>query len=343
MIQPQNWSFSLSLLLFLISTSIIGVVGWQLTRLVDRLAARTGLGEAVSGAIFLGVSTSLPGIVTSVTTAFGGHAEFAVSHALGGIAIQTAFLAVADMTYRRANLEHAAASPVNLMNGVLLITMLSLILLTIVGPEFSVWGTHPATALIVAVYLFGLRLVQHSHTDPLWKPKLTFETKVDIPEADSLQESLLRLSFLFTSCALIVGCAGWILARAAISLVNHTGLSETIAGGLFTTVSTSLPELVTAIAAVRSGALTLAVGGIIGGNTFDVLLVAISDVAYQEGSIYHAITDKQIYLMALAILMNSILLLGLLRREEHGIANIGFESMLILLAYVGGMTLLFLT
>ncbi len=82
-------------------------------------------------------------------------------------------------------------------------------------------------------------------------------------------------------------------------------------------MSTSLPELVTSLAAVRRGALTLAVGGIIGGNTFDTLLVAFSDLAYQEGSIYHATTNQQVYLIALTMLLNGILLLGLLRREEH--------------------------
>ncbi|MCA9453872.1 MAG: hypothetical protein KC584_14815, partial [Nitrospira sp.] len=126
-------------------------------------------------------------------------------------------------------------------------------------------------------------------------------------------------------------------------LVTHTGLSETLVGGVFTTMSTSLPELITSLAAVRRGALTLAVGGIIGGNTFDTLLVAFSDFAYQDGSIYHAATNQQVYLIALTMLMNGILLLGLLRREEHGIGNIGFESFSILLVYLGGIVILFLS
>lgn len=229
---------------------------------MDQLADRTGIGEAVAGAVFLGASTSLPGIVTSVTTAWGGHAEFAVSHALGGIAIQTAFLAVADITYRQANLEHAAASSANLMNGVLLITMLSLILLGIVGPEFSIWHVHPVTPFVFVIYFFGLRLVHQTHIHPLWSPKLTPQTKQDEPEADSGKENLLKLWMAFAASALTVGTAGWVLAHSAISLVTHTGLSETIVGGFFTTISTSLPELVTSLAAVRSGALTLAVGGL---------------------------------------------------------------------------------
>lgn len=339
--ETQIWSLPLSLGLFFLSTTVIGIVGWKLVRLVDRLADRTGIGEAIAGAVFLGASTSLPGIVTSVTTSWSGHAEFAVSHALGGIAIQTAFLALADMSYRQANLEHAAASSGNLMNGVLLLTLLSLILLAIVGPDLTIGHIHLVTPLVVVLYVCGLRLVHHSHVDPLWTPKPTPQTRSDEPEAANQHENLFTLLMSFAVCALLVGTAGWVLARSAVSLMAQTNLSETIVGGFFTTMSTSLPELVTSLAAVRSGALTLAVGGIIGGNTFDTLLVAISDVAYQGGSIYHATTNQQVYLIALTMLMTGILLLGLLRREEHGIANIGFESFFILLTYIGGITLLF--
>jgi cation:H+ antiporter len=65
--------------------------------------------------VLVGAVTSLPGLVTSVVGAADGDASFAVSNSLGGIAAQTSFLALADLTYRRANLEHAAASLPNLL------------------------------------------------------------------------------------------------------------------------------------------------------------------------------------------------------------------------------------
>jgi cation:H+ antiporter len=330
----EVWSFTTSLLLFAASTIIIGVAGWWITGVVDRLADQTGLGEALSGAIFLGASTSLSGIVTSVTTAYAGHAEFAMSHAIGGIGIQTTFLAIADMTYRKANLEHAAASPANLMNGVLLITLLSLILLATTGPDISWWGIHPITVVLFLSYGFGVRLIHQAHVTPLWIPKRTKETKPDVAAEPRRHFGLLPLWISFIALAATMGVAGWIIGRAAVSIVAHTGLSETLVGGLVTTFSTSLPELVTVLAAVHRGALTLAVGGIIGGNAFDTLLVALSDLAYRPGSVYHAAGESQFVLIGLGILLTAILLLGLLRREEHGIANIGFESVLILTVYL---------
>jgi cation:H+ antiporter len=100
-------------------------------------------------------------------------------------------------------------------------------------------------------------------------------------------------------------------------------------------VSTSLPELVVAVTAIRMGALTLAVGDIIGGNAFDTLFVAISDFFYRSGSIYTDILDTERVWLAAAMIMNAVLLMGLMYRERKGIANIGMESLLILLIYLG--------
>ena len=103
---------------------------------------------------------------------------------------------------------------------------------------------------------------------------------------------------------------------SGVAIAEQTAISESVVEGLFTAVSTSLPELVTSIAAVKQGALTLAVRDIIGGNSFDVLFIAVADFAYREGSIYHALTQSQSFIIALTILMTGILLLGLLRREK---------------------------
>ncbi|MDR4495003.1 MAG: hypothetical protein MRJ99_11260 [Nitrospirales bacterium] len=135
-----------------------------------------------------------------------------------------------------------------------------------------------------------------------------------------------------------MGLGGWLVAHAGIVISARTGLSETVVGTLFTAVSTSLPELVTVMTAVRHGALTLAVGGVLGGNAFDTLLVAISDVIHKDGSIYVHIPEHLLFLSALTILMTGILLMGLVQREKHGVGNIGFESFLILSIYVGGIT-----
>lgn len=335
-------SLFLHILMFIGAAIVIGFGGWRLAGVADRLADRTGLGEALTGAIFLGASTSLPGLVTSVTAAAQGYAELAVSNAIGGIAAQTVFLAIADIAYTRANLEHAAASATNILQGALLIALLAVPMLAMSSPEVALWGIHPATPVLIAGYLYGMRIVSKARSEPMWRPQMTPETQRDQPAHEVRKEGLAGLWLRFAALAATVAVGGWGVARSGVFIAESTGLSETAVGALFTAVTTSLPELVTAIAAVRQGALKLAVSDIIGGNAFDTLFLAVADGAYREGSIYHAVTSFQLFLLALSVLLTGILLMGLVRREKSGIANIGFESFLILVLYVGAMLFLFL-
>jgi len=71
-----------------------------------------------------------------------------------------------------------------------------------------------------------------------------------------------------------------------------------------------------------------------------MMAVAAADVAYRDGSIYHAVTTQQIFWGLLTILMAAILILGLVRRETFGIGRIGFESFAILMLYGGAAGLL---
>lgn len=343
LIDLGNLSLATSIILFLVAALAIAVSGTKLTGYADQLADRTGLGEAITGAVLLGASTSLSGIVVSITAATQGNAELAMSNALGGIAVQTAFLAIADIAHREANLEHAAASAANMMQGTLLLCLLSILLLAHFSPNVAIWGIHPVTPVLVATYIYGLKLVRNANTEHMWRPKITKETREDKQELDQGTFTITQLSIRFLGLALLMGFAGWTIERAATLIAESTGITQTMAGVLFTSVATSLPELVTSIVAVRRGALTLAVGGIIGGNAFDTLFAAASDIAYREGSIYHAMSDQVSFWIALTMLMTASLIMGLIRREKHGIANIGFESFLILVLYIGGVTLLFLS
>ncbi|UTW12693.1 sodium:calcium antiporter [Marinobacterium rhizophilum] len=332
-----------NLLLFAGAALVVGVCGVLLTAKAETLARVTGLGQAILGAVVLGALTSLAGTITSVTSAWSGAAELAFGNAIGGIAAQTTFLVIADALYRKANLEHAAASEENLMQGVLLVVLLAIPLLGIAGPGFTFWSIDLTSLAILAAYLFGIRLLAHSHRVPMLYPRRTNATAEPEPQRlPSLRagDRGLWLSFLLLAAA--VGASGWVIAQTGIALSRQTGLSETLVGTLFTAVVTSIPELVIAIAAVKRGALTLAVGDILGGNTFDVLFLVFSDIAYRSGSLYHAVSTSMVFWLALNILLTGILLTGLLRRERRGPFNIGFEGILVLAVYLIGVTIILL-
>lgn len=342
MLDALSLSLGANIAVFVIAAAVIAWAGTRLAGLGDRIADRTGLGEAVTGTLFLGLTTSLPGLAASITAALDGHPALAISNAVGGIALQTTFLAVADITYPKVNLEHAAASVTNMIQAAMLIVLLGLVLMGFSAPEAAVANVHPMSALLLAAAVAGFLLVYRSSKTPMWKPRQTRDTVEDIPKEEYRRQDLGRLIAGYAVTAAIVILAGAAVAHTVGNIVETTGLSESVAGGLLSALATSLPELVTTIAAVRAGALTLAVSDIVGGNYFDVLFVFAADVFYLKGSIYHAegVGEREQFLTGLALLLNAVLLLGLLYRQRAGPGNIGFESFLILTLYLAGFSVL---
>ncbi|MCX2723936.1 sodium:calcium antiporter [Roseibium salinum] len=336
-------SYWILIAVFAGATVAVVVAGVRVARTADTLADRTNLGEVIAGALFVGASTSLPGAITSVSTAAQGFPSLAVGNALGGLTAQTAFLVIADIAYRRANLEHAAASATGLTQGVLLVVLLSLPLIASVQPAYTIWGVHPVSILTVLAYAAGLRLLRDVSNEPMWKPVQTSETREEVSSVSDAEarRSMSGLWTEFAIAAAVTALAGYVVGQVGIELVNRSGISATLVGTALLAVVNSLPELVTAIAAVRIGAVSLAVGDVIGGNAFEVLFLSAADVV-SEGSIYAAFTWQDQATALFAMLMTGVLLLGLIRRERCGFGGIGFESALVLFLYAVSIGQLFL-
>ena len=329
---------------FLGAALVITLSGIRLAGVADTLADRTGLGEVIAGALFVGAATSLPGAITSMATAAQQAGGLAVGNALGGLTAQTAFIAVADLCYRRANLEHAAATTTGLAQGVLLITLLMVPLIAASEADvvIPVLDVHPASIANVLVYGFGLRLLVAMKRDPMWHPVQTDETREEVsePEDSDDDRSDTELWVRFGILAALTALGGYTIGEASLALVEKTGMSESAVGTAFSAVANSMPELVTAIAAVRIGAVSLAVGDIIGGNAFEVLFLSAADFFY-AGSIYSAFTPADRTTALIAVLMTGVMLLGMLRRQKFEVFNIGFESAIVLALYIASLALVF--
>ncbi|WP_432495502.1 sodium:calcium antiporter [Kineococcus auxinigenes] len=327
------WPLLPSLIGLVVAGVVIVLTGIRMTAVADEIADRTGMGEAIAGAVLLGATTSLPGLVTVAVGGLSGDAQFAFANPVGGILIQTVWLAVADLYYRRVNLEHAAASSQNLMQALVLLGLLAVPLIGFALPDLAVFSVHPATVAIPVLYAGGLVLVRRLHEHPMWKPVVTDETVEDEPQEGS-GASGRRLGVSFALLAVSMAVAGYVVGRAGLGVVDATGASGGLVGSTLTTAVSSLPELVTLIAAVRMRALALGVGDIIGGNVFDALQIAVADVFYREGPIYADAGASGLLLLAAGLLMSALLAAGLLLRGRRGI---GFEGVAIPVVWVGAI------
>ncbi|MEZ5239958.1 MAG: hypothetical protein R2716_13750 [Microthrixaceae bacterium] len=246
---------------------------------------------------------------------------------------------LADLAYRRVNLEHAAASLPNVLQTLLLVAMIGVALMAVSGPEVTAGWVHPASAVLVVMYVYGLRLAQRAKVRPMWHPQRTEETVEDEPDPDAGSGRPIGLLwFHFGWMAATVAVVGYLVGRAGITVVQETALSGSVVGGLFTSVVTSLPELITVLTAVRIGAMTLAVSDIVGGNTFDMLFIAAADLWFTGGSVYHFADRGSVFLLSLSVVLTAMLAAGMVSRERR---FIGFEGVAILVTYAVGVVALF--
>lgn len=330
-----TWALIPSVIGLTVAVGVLVPTGARLARTADQLAERTGLGQAIAGAIFLGAVTSLSGILTTIAGAADGDAGFAIANPIGGVAIQTVWIAIADLVYRRANLEHAGASLENILQALLLLAMLTLPIIAVATPDLA-WGwVHPLSLLIPPLYAYGLVLLRGMRDAPMWSPRITRETS----EEEASESTSLSTGQLWGSLAALAGVVavvGWVIGKAGLGVVAATGWPSAVTGFTLTTAVTSMPELITLIAAVRMGSVTLGIGGIVGGNVFDTLMITIADVVYTPGTIYAAAGPAALVLLGGTILITAMLALGLVVRDRRGI---GFEGVAIPGIYLGTVAL----
>src|SRR5512135_3521215 len=138
----HSLSLPLLLLIFVAAAVAIWFAGIQLSNTTDVLSVRLGLGQALGGLILLAIATNLPEIAITVSAALSLHLGLAIGNILGGIALQTVVLVLLDIfgLWKRGALTYAAASLELVLEGVLVVAILTL----------SIMGTQLPKSLILA-------------------------------------------------------------------------------------------------------------------------------------------------------------------------------------------------
>jgi len=147
------------------------------------------------------------------------------------------------------------------------------------------------------------------------------------------------IGFGLATLALLV--AAPFLAGSAREISEESGVSTTFVGTALLGITTSLPELVTAIAAVRLGAFDLAVGNLFGSNAFNMAAFFFVDVAFSGEPLFNAVSDAHAMTALWSILLMSAALMGIIYRVEKRYMLIEPDSLAIILGYCLGLWFLF--
>lgn len=272
-----------SLVLFFIIAVTLYTLGKGADWLVDEaviLSTRWGLGKAVIGATIVSIGTTTPEAAVSVLSAIQGKPGLALGNAVGSIICDTGLILGLASLIAPLPLNRELASRLsNVQVGAGILLVVSCFPWTSPAKVFMEGGTLPQLVGVVFVVLLGLYIYQSIR----WASATG--ANADNDEAPETEETggfgtLIKLIF---SIAIIVISAQILIPSVSI-MAERIGVPQHIISATLVAFGTSLPELVTAITAVRRGHGELAVGNIIGADILNVLFVAgVSAAATSEG------------------------------------------------------------
>ncbi|MFO0706333.1 MAG: hypothetical protein U0412_05730 [Nitrospira sp.] len=331
-------------LLFVVSATVIVLAGTKLSQYGDQIAEATGLGRLWIGVVLMAAATSLPEIFTDVSAALMDAPDLAAGDLFGSNMANMLILGIIDLMHRQkrvwqqAALGHTlAASLAMALTGLAAFFVLLKINVTHLGVGIG------SLALFV-LYVLGMRLVFRQ--EDMERRRVEREALVQgtIEKHDAGEECRvgLRRAFIgFFMGALVLLVAAPFLAHSAKAIAVESGLSTTFIGASLVGITTSLPELVVSIAAVRLGAFDLAVGNLFGSNAFNMAAFFFADLAYRDGGLFGAVSTAHAATALWSIVMMAIGLMGIIYRAEKRFLLIEPDSLLMIVVYVMGLWLLF--
>ena len=271
--------------LFLIIVVTLYTLGKGADWLVDEavvLSSRWGMGKAVIGATIVSIGTTTPEAAVSVLSAIQGKPGLALGNAVGSIICDTGLILglaslIAPLQFNR----QLASKLSNVQVGAGILLVVGCFPWTSPAKVFSQGGTLPQLIGFVFIVLLGLYVWQSIR----WAASITDEPSEngDEPE-DASANSFAILAKLIGSIAIIVISAQILIPSVSV-IAQRIGVPKHIISATLVAFGTSLPELVTAITAVRRGHGELAVGNIIGADILNVLFVAGVSAAATPGGL----------------------------------------------------------
>lgn len=326
-------------LAFAACTAVIVFAGVNLSRAGDAIAEKSGLGKTWIGVVLLASVTSLPELVTGLSAVtYVGAPDIAVGNVLGACVFNMLIFAILDV-FLKATPLGARAHRSHVLSAGFGIVLLGIVAMGLAaGPRLGSLGwIGPATPVILAAYVLGMRSV-FSH-----ERRLALQRPAEEPEESPryADASARAVALRFAGHSMLVIAAAIVLPSVGTGLAEQTGLGQTFVGNIVIALSTTMPEIVVSIASLRIGAVDLAVGNLFGSIMFNVMILAVDDIAFTRGPLLAAVGPSHLLAAAAAIIMTAIAVIGLTFRAERKRFPLDRNSAAIIAVYLALVYLLY--
>jgi cation:H+ antiporter len=204
-------------------------------------------------------------------------------------------------------------------------------------------GTFPSIGhvglyapFILLLYLLAMRSLYRYEQEQISE---YVEDRAELYPDTSLKQAVRG----YAMAAMAVVAAGIWLPFIAKDLAVVMAWKQSFVGTLFVAAVTSAPEVVVTVAALRMGAVDLAIGNLFGSNMFNIVLVAIDDLAYLPGPLLADVSLTHATSAFSAMMMSGLAVVGLvLRPPSRVFRTVSWISLLLLVIYLLNTLFLYL-
>lgn len=226
---------------------------WFVAAAAD-IARALGIPAFIVGATVVSLATTMPELLVSLTAAAAGKTDMAVGNAVGSVTANTGLIMALAMVLSPAAMPRRAyAAPC-----LLLTAAAGVLHLGTRDGYLKLW------ACLALGVIFAAFLRQNAAAARWSRQEASGTGERDITGRD------LGL-FLLGAAGVAVGSR--LLVTGGSAIAEGLGVSERTVAVTMVAVGTSLPELVTALTAIRKGEGALSAGNIIGANIIDLSLI----------------------------------------------------------------------
>jgi len=320
--------------------AVIGVAGVRLSRYGDIIAEKSGMSRGWVGLILLATVTSLPELVTGISAVTVANVpDIAVGDILGSCVFNLLIIVLLDFLYRKESIYTRARQ------GNVLAAGYGIALIGFVGFNLLLYdaGTIPSighvgiyTPVILLLYLLAMRSLYRYEQAQVSE---YVEDRVELYPDTSLKQAVKG----YVIAAVAVVAAGIWLPFIARDLAAVMAWEQSFVGTLFVAAITSAPEVVVTVAALRMGAVDLAIGNLFGSNLFNIAILAIDDLAYLPGPLLADVSLTHATSAFSAMMMSGLAVVGLvLRPTSRVLRSVSWISLMVLVVYLLNTLFLYL-
>jgi len=326
---------------FIVCSAAIVFSGVMLSRYGDAIAEKTSLGRTFIGLILMASVTSLPELVTGISSVtMAGVPDIAVGDIMGSCVFNVAIIALMDLLHGPGPIFSSAehGHTISAGFGIILIGVASVFMF--LGSEIPSIGHNIGfyTPLIILIYFIGIRSVYAFE-----KRKIARFVGKTVHALRYNHISTGRAVAWYAVNAAVVIAAAVFLPFIGDRLSVRTGLGRSFVGTSFIAMTTSLPELVISVASLRIGAADMAIANLFGSNMFNIFVMAVDDILYRgERPLLWSVSGNHIITGFMAIIMTGVAVIALTYRLARKTSlGMGWDSIALLLAYAANLLLLF--